>query len=239
MRCWRAACTVCVFVIAAAIGCTTAMKAVAADIKTFEHSDGTRIRYVLALPTGFKPGREYPVLVALPGGPQTIATVQGGLERFWLDEALHRGFIVVSPAAPAGKPFYKGGSALLPELLNQLLKTYRVKAGKFHLAGHSNGAVSAFRAAIRYPHMFLSLTVIAGFPEDDKDFAGLDQIGNITISMFVGDSDLYWKDGMERTFQRLRNLGHDVHFEIIPRNGHFLPDLSFENSRRIFAHIKP
>jgi len=105
------------------------------------------------------------------------------------------------------------------------------------VAGSSNGGVSAFVAAIRYPELFHSLTALAGFPVEDADFSRLDRLKNINVAMFVGTSDQYWKEGMERTRDSLRALGQPVYFEAIPRNGHFLPDLSFENSARIFERI--
>ncbi len=211
----------------------------AAAINQLVLSDGTEIVYVLALPSDFRRERSNPVLMIFPGGEQTIDTVQNGLERFWEAEALRHGFIVISPAAPRGRPFIKDGIELVPKFLNRLQKRYRVKGNKSHLPGHSDGGVSAFRAAVRYPELFSSLTVLAGFPEEGKDFARLDSLKNIKISMFVGDGDLYWKEGMKRTFDRLKFLKNEVYFEILPRNGHFLPGLSFENSSRIFDHIQP
>lgn len=214
-------------------------RAEAATIDKLTLSDGTEISYALALPANFSEQRIYPVLIALPGGRQNLDSVRGGLARFWETEALRRGYIVISPAAPQGRPFFNTGNDLIPEFLRRLQKIYRVKNGKFHLAGHSNGAVSAFRAAVRTPKLFQSLTVIAGYPEADEDFIRLNRLNGVAISMFVGDGDLYWKEGMERTVRRLTELGNTAHFEIIARNGHFLPDLSFENSAKIFDHIRP
>ena len=39
---------------------------------------------------------------------------------------------------------------------------------------------------------------------------------------------------MEATQARLAELGNDADLNIIERNGHFLPDFSFENSWKIF-----
>jgi predicted esterase len=211
----------------------------AAAVNKLTLSDGTEISYALALPANFSAERIYPVLIALPGGRQNLDSVRGGLARYWETEALRRGYIVISPAAPQGRPFFKTGIDLIPEFLSRLQKIYRVKNDKFHLAGHSNGAVSAFRAAIRTPKLFQSLTAIAGYPEAKVDFSRLNRLHSIAISMFVGDGDLYWKEGMERTVRRLSEIGNNAHFEIIARNGHFLPDLSFENSTKIFNHIRP
>ena len=87
------------------------------------------------------------------------------------------------------------------------------------------------------PFWLPPLTALAGFPVEDADFSRLDRLKNINVAMFVGTSDQYWKEGMEKTRDRLRVLGQPVCFEAVPRNGHFLPDLSFENSARIFERI--
>jgi len=58
------------------------------------------------------------------------------------------------------------------------------------------------------------------------------------ITMIVGDGDLYWKEGMQKTVARLKKLGQDRYFEIIQRNGHFLPDLSGPKIGRIFDLIE-
>lgn len=209
----------------------------AAEFKRMRLSDGTEIEYALVLPAGVRDDKIYPALLAFPGGRQNLESVRGGLARFWEHEAAKRGYIVFSPAAPTGKPFYESGADLVPEFLQRQLAAFKIEGGKFHAAGSSNGGVSAFVAAIRYPELFHSLTALAGFPVEQVDFERLHRLQNIKIAMFVGASDQYWKEGMEKTRDRLRALGQPVYFEAIPRNGHFLPDLSFENSARIFERI--
>jgi predicted esterase len=213
--------------------------AVGAELRTLRLSDGTEITFAIALPENFQVSETYPGLLTFPGGRQSIQSVNGSFERFWEAEARRRGFILISPAAPLGQPFFEGGVVHLPEFIRHILSSYRISRGKLHLAGNSNGGVSAFRAAVRFPELFQSLTVLAGFPTAPEDISQLDRLRALPINMFVGDGDLYWKRGMEATRQTLAELGKDVYFEVIPRNGHFLPDLSFENSGRIFDHIQP
>lgn len=214
-----------------------ALSVEAAEFKRIRLSDGSDVDYALVLPARFRDDKSYPALLAFPGGPQTLESVKGGLSRYWEHEAAKRGYIVFSPAAPPGKPFHGRGADLVPEFLQRQLAAFKIEGGKFHVAGSSNGGVSAFVAAIRYPELFHSLTALAGFPVEDADFSRLDRLKNIKVAMFVGASDQYWKEGMEKTRDRLRALGQPVYFEAIPRNGHFLPDLSFENSARIFERI--
>lgn len=213
--------------------------AVGAELRTFCLSDGTEITFAIALPENFQAGKAYPALLTFSGGRQSIQSVKGSFERFWEVEARKRGFILIGPAAPAGQPFFEGGVVHVPEFLRHILSTYRIRGGKFHVAGNSNGGVSAFRAAVSFPELIQSLTVLAGFPTEPEDVAQLARLRSLDINMFVGDGDLYWKRGMESTRQRLAELENDVYFEVIPRNGHFLPALSFENSERIFDRIRP
>ncbi|MBT4718674.1 MAG: hypothetical protein HOB86_04655 [Rhodospirillaceae bacterium] len=163
---------------------------------------------------------------------------EAGLRSFWAIGAEKMGFVVVSPAAPKGRPFYKSGTTLIPGFLAAIAKNYKVRGGRFHVAGSSNGGVSAFAVAVRNPALFQSLTALAGFPEAPEGFRRLDRLGGMKITMIVGDGDLYWKEGMQKTVARLKKLGQDRYFEIIQRNGHFLPDLSGPKIGRIFDLIE-
>ncbi len=211
-----------------------ALPAGAAEPHRMRLSDGTEIAYMVVLPAGFTNDGAHPALIVFPGGAQTIEHVQGTLSRFWAAEAVRRGYIVFSPAAPAGRSFDDKGADLVPEFLQRLLASYRIEGDRFDVAGHSNGGVSAFAAAVRHPGLFRSLTVLAGFPVDRHDFDRLERLRGLRVSMFVGDRDLGWKEGMERTRDRLAAAGADVRLEVVPGNGHLLPSLSFDRSARIF-----
>ena len=127
---------------------------------------------------------------------------------------------------------------LIPEFLRHFLGAYRIKDGRFHIAGHSNGAVSAFSVAVRNPQMFRSVIALAGFPEEQRDFNLLERIKGLDVTMLVGDGDQYWKEGMQKTKDALESFDTRVYFEVIPRNGHFLPNITYENSWKIFDHIR-
>lgn len=207
------------------------------EIRTLKLSRGAVIEYALVLPEHFSRKNTYPALLIFPGGSQTIGMVRSALERYWGPEGVRRGFIVISPAAPDGVSFIDGSETLIPEFLQHFLSDFRIRGGKFHVGGNSNGGKSAFRVAILYPELFRSLTVLAGFPPEDRDTRELRRLKDIRINMFVGESDPVWLDPMLETKARLESIGIDVFFQSLPKNGHFLPDLSFENSGRIFDRI--
>lgn len=211
--------------------------AAAAEYRRLALSGGTDIAYALVLPEHFQKDRAYPAILAFPGGRQSITGVASTLERFWETEARKRGFIVISPAAPAGKPFFEDGADLIPEFLGHFLDAYRIKDGRFHIAGHSTGAVSAFRAAVRNPQMLCSVIALAGFPEEQEDFDRLERLKGLEVTMFVGDGDQYWKEGMQKTKDALETFGTRVSFTVLPRNGHFLPDIAYDKSWKIFDRI--
>ena len=222
---------------AAALAWTGLSVAAVADVREVRLSNGIRIEYALATPVDFREDRSYPALLVLPGGRQTMESVRANLARYWQDEAVRLGYLVISPAAPNGLMFYEEGADLLPEFLQLQLAQFKIAGGKFHAAGVSNGGVSVFVAAVRNPALFHSVTVLAGFPTDPFDFDSLEHLRGVKITMFVGEHDSYWKAGMERTRERLLSLGIAVYFEEVARNGHLLPALSFQNSARIFRRI--
>src|ERR1700719_4492733 len=70
---------------------------------------GTIVEYKVILPNGYDLAKAYPAVLAFPGGPQTMDTVEGTVERNWQNEAPRRGYIVVVPAAPGNELFFEGG----------------------------------------------------------------------------------------------------------------------------------
>ena len=224
---------------AIAIGaCLWPIAVPAAQIGAVALRGGEVVEYAFVLPDGFQAERAYPAILAFPGGRQSLRGALGTLERFWESEAAKRGYIVISPAAPPDKPYFGAGALLIPEFVSHLTAAYRIAGGRFHIGGHSNGGVSAFRVAGLYPDLLNAITVFAGFPEEQEDFDRLANVAHLPVTMFVGNGDAYWKAGMIRVRDRLCALGNKPYLEIVPRNGHFLPDLTYENSWRIFDRIE-
>jgi poly(3-hydroxybutyrate) depolymerase len=213
------------------------------ETRTFTLSDGTTFDYVLVLPDGYDPAQKYEALLAFPGGNQSIERARSSVERFWEPEAVKRGVIVIAPSPAVGRPFFMGEASIsrVPEIIAAMRATYPIKDGPIHLGGHSNGGVTAFRVAIRWPEMFQTMTVIAGVPAEWADFDRLDRLKGtgLRISLFVGFSDFEWREAMTETVRVMKALGIESTYTIVPRSGHSLEAMSYEKSGPVFDTVVP
>jgi dienelactone hydrolase len=170
-------------------------------------ADGVVLRYAVVLPAGFDAKQPHPVLLAIPGGNQDRAQVENNLDVYWQAQAIARGWVVVAPVAPDAKLFFQGSEARVPQLLDAIERDFAVEGGRVHLAGISNGGLSAFRIATQQAQRFASLTVCPGYAPDEADFARLGALVEMPIAMFAGGSDVDWVQSMQRTQSRLLELG--------------------------------
>ena len=209
--------------------------ALAAELRSFVAGDGTNIEYAVVLPDVYEPAQNYPVMLAFPPGPQTQSMVQAGL-RYWEEEGARRGYVVVSPVAPRQGLFFQGGSRYVPEILAEIADQFNVEGGKVHLTGISNGGISAFQAAIEFPDLVETLTVLPGFPLNG--IRALERIKDVPLIMFAGENDASWISRMNETADEMRRLGGDVYYEIVPGEGHAIQSLTGSNAARIFDLIE-
>lgn len=185
--------------------------------------DGTELTYTLVTPEDHRAGTSVPVLLALPPGGQGQEEVDALLDRVWAAEARRRGWVVVSPRAPGTGLFSEVDSAaLIPSLVDLVAAEYPPEGGRVHLAGVSNGGLSAFRAALDHPELFRSLLVLPGMPPTDDDYAKLERLTSIPVALFVGENDGGWREGSERVEAALRELGGRVSLTVSRGEGHIL-----------------
>jgi len=217
----------------AAVATTTAASTGAASAdsglqhQTFTTADGTVIDYVMVVPPGREVGKEGKVVFTFPPGGQDLDTTENVVEGRWRDEALARGWVVVSPAAPESGLYYSDKSAkYVPELLDAIAKQYPPEGGRFDLAGVSNGGLSAFKAALTYPERFRSLVVFPGYSQEGGDDPDLSKLKDIGVSMFVGGEDTGWRQASELTEKTLKDLGYKVELHVVEGEGHIISTLT-------------
>jgi poly(3-hydroxybutyrate) depolymerase len=192
------------------------------------------VEYKVVLPDGYDAAKEYPAILVMGGGPQTMDTVERTLERNFRAEAERRGYIVVAPAAPEGELFFQGGDIVFPDFLRAILRDYKVAGGKFHVAGPSNGGIAAMHVAAAHPEYFLSVTAFPGYlwqPTERK----LQALDKMCVYLYVGENDEYrWHDEMRREAEYLRARGAVASYTVERDQPHRLDTLAGDHAKRLF-----
>jgi poly(3-hydroxybutyrate) depolymerase len=195
---------------------------------------GTTVRYKVVLPNGYDPAKAHPAILALGGGPQTMNTVDGVLDRNFRAEAEKRGYIVVAPAAPDDQLFFEDGARIFPEFLKMIQADYKIQDNKFHIAGPSNGGIAAFHVAAANPQYFLSVTAFPGYMWEPSQ-AKLQAISKMCVFMYVGENDQYmWHAEMQKEAEWLRSKGTVARYTVEKGQPHRLDTLAGSNAGRLF-----
>jgi predicted esterase len=195
---------------------------------------GTTVHYKVVLPDGYDPAKSYPAILAFGGGPETMNTVDGVLNRNLRAEAEKRGYIVVAPAAPDGELFFEGGEHIFPEFLKMILADYKIQDNKFHIAGPSNGGIAAFHVAAENPGYFSSVTAFPGYMWEPSE-AKLQAISKMCVFMYVGENDEYmWHPEMKKEAEWLRSKGTVARYTVEKGQPHRLETLAGAHAGRLF-----
>jgi len=195
---------------------------------------GATVSYKVVLPSGYDPAKTYPAILAFGGGPQTMNTVDGVLNRNFRAEAEKRGYIVVAPAAPGDELFFENGARIFPEFLKMILADYKIQDNKFHIAGPSNGGIAAFHVAAANPQYFLSITAFPGYMWEPSP-AKLQAISKMCVFMYVGENDEYmWHPEMKKEAELLRSKGTVARYTVEKGQPHRLDTLAGANAGRLF-----
>jgi len=195
---------------------------------------GTTVHYKVVLPNNYDPSKAYPAVLGFGGGPQTMTVVDSVIARYFRDQAETRGYIVVMPAAPNDQLFFEGSEAIFPEFLKQLLADYKIQGNKFHVAGPSNGGISAFHIASLNPDYFLSITAFPGYLWEETP-EHIQAISKMCINMFVGELDpMGWQPLMQKQTSEFRARGISAQYTVEKGQPHRLDTLAGPNSSRLF-----
>jgi poly(3-hydroxybutyrate) depolymerase len=222
-------------VVAVALVVSVAPRPATADVQELTKKvGGVTVHYKVVLPTGYDAANTYPGIIVLGGGPQTMNTIDGTLNRNFRAEAEKRGYIVIGPAAPDDQLFFEGGARIFPEFLKLMLADYKIKDGKFHIAGPSNGGIAAFHVAAANPQYFLSVTAFPGYMWEPTP-AKLLAVSKMCVFMYVGEHDEYrWHGEMQREAEFLRSKGAVARYTVEKGQPHRLETLAGANAGRLF-----
>ena len=200
-----------------------------------KHDDfaGVTLYYKVITPKDYDPAKEYPAVIAFPGGAQTMPMVDGMIARNLKLQAEKHGYIVVVCSATAAGLFYEGGAVVFPAFLEKLLADYKIRRKKFHIAGISNGGLSSFHIAASYPKYFWSVTGFPGYLLNATD-ERVSALRDMCLNMHVGELDRGWLDSMQKQSMMFRAKGMKVRFTIEKGQGHVMTTLEGPGAARLF-----
>jgi len=197
---------------------------------------GVPVHCKVILPKDYDAGKAYPAVLAFPPGSQAMDMVLVTVQRNWAAEAEKRGYIVIVPAAPGGELFFEHGARIFPQFIEQMLKDYNIKDGKFHIAGMSNGGLSAFHIAAAYPQYFWTVTGFPGYLPDAKP-QRVAALAKLCINMHVGELDSGWLEAMQEQARQFRAKGYSVAFTVEKGQSHVIGTLAGDGAARLFDEI--
>jgi len=202
---------------------------------TLKHDDfaGVTLYYKVITPKDYDPAKEYPAVIAFPGGAQSMPMVDGMIARNMKLQAEKHGYIVVVCSPTAAGLFYEGGAVVFPAFLDKLLADYKIRGGKFHIAGISNGGKSSFHIAALYPKYFWSVTGFPGYLLNATD-ERVSALRDMCLNMHVGELDRDWLDTMQQQAAMFRAKGIKVRFTIEKGQGHVMTSLEGAGAARLF-----
>lgn len=130
-----------------------------------ELASGTTLRYTLALPQFFSPGRLHPLVVALHyGGRVTPYYGKPFLMNLILPALGELDAIIVAPDCPGeGWTDLRSEEAVLT-LIRQVEKDYPVDPRRRAITGFSLGAIGTWKLALDHPELFSAAIPISGMP---------------------------------------------------------------------------
>ncbi len=160
------------------------------------------------------------VLLYFVGGGQEDEDVERMFGAHIAHEAVNRGYIFVSPAAPCRDcTFVARGEQYFPALFDQLRELIPMAEDRFHLMGFSNGGRSSLHIATRHPEYVASITTYPGYLRNQK-YELLENLNDICVAMYVGRQDAGFYRNHQNVVRHLKKLGHPVHEKVFPREGH-------------------
>jgi poly(3-hydroxybutyrate) depolymerase len=197
---------------------------------------GLQVTYKVVLPNGYDASRSYPVVLVFTGGPQELRMAENTLNTDWRQEAERRGYVVISPGSPDGQLFFQGADRIFPEFLDMIVRDYKPRGGKIHIAGHSNGGLSAYHVAAKHPNYFATVTGYPGLL--DGASARLQALKRMCLFMHVGDQDSGWMGAMQEQAASLLKQGFKIKIAVEKNQIHRLRAAEINLSPRLFDQIE-
>ncbi len=177
--------------------------------------------YMMHVPIDYRGDEPFPVLIYLSGGSGQAFDAALSAE-----EVLgHSGYLAVYPHASGAMWWEPKPTAMVHELLLEILRTYNVDTNRVYLAGFSNGATGALYYGTLWPERFAAIGLLmgAGVNSPIGEAVPLKNLSNVPLLLLHGDKDtIIPSSASVATYDELRTLHPRVapELHILKGRGH-------------------
>jgi len=176
--------------------------------------------YVVYVPHGYTPDKEWPLILELHGsgerGDDGLAQTEVGIGRAIRLHPDRFPCIVVLPQCPDGVWWDKAVEDF-ETALAQTEKEYRIDPARVYLTGLSMGGFGTWMYGAAHPERFAALVPICGGGKPE-DAAGL---AKVPIWAFHGADDKTVPPAMsQKMVEAVKKAGGDIQYTEVPKTGH-------------------
>jgi predicted peptidase len=186
---------------------------------------GETYSYSVYLPLGYRPGQQWPTILALHGAGSSGTDGLGPRNQSLAEAARARPerypALLVLPQCPPERDWSGDLADFALEALERTLVEYGGDRKRVYLAGHSMGARGAVQLATRHAERFAAVVAVAGRHQDAR---GVDRLKGMPLWVWHGEADTVVPVSESRAlveklraagsksvrYTELSGLGHDI-----------------------------
>ena len=187
--------------------------------ETLTLKNGMPVRYTLSLPSGYKPGKSVPLVMALHYGGTVTPWYSEPFLRYLVEPGLRElKAIIIAPDCPDRDWHNPTVEAAVLELLDFIKSHYPVKERQTVITGFSMGGVGAWYMIARHPEVFSAAVPISSTADQET----MERLKDSPIYVFHSDKDeIFPVARMEEIVQTLKKRDVPVKLEILQGISHY------------------
>lgn len=198
-------------------------------MKTVEVS-GKQMKYVVYVPSAYKPGKPMPTVVFLNGagecGTDGLKQACIGLGSAVMMDMEKWPFIVVFPQKQDVKTKWEDEDPMVMAIIDKTKRELSVDESRLYLTGLSQGGHGTWTIGAMHADLFAAIAPVCGWADEDT----AKKLAKMPIWVFHGDADEAVKVSCSQDMATwLKAAGNDCKLTIYPGVGHNSWDNAYRN----------